>query len=329
MTGHDHDDHSHDDHDGHSHAGHSHADHDHHGHGSGHGAHNHAAHASRTRLGWAAGITAAFLLVEIAGGLISGSLALLADAGHMFTDAGGLALAWFAAGLALRPADRLRSYGFDRFAVLVAFGNGLSLFGIAGLIIFEAVQRLMLPAEVMGLPMLVIAAAGLVVNIIAFFILHGGPTSLNMRGAVLHVLGDMLGSAAAILAALVILATGWSMIDPILSVLVAVLILRSAWGLVRDSGQILLEAAPANLDSKALAADLMAHIEGVRDVHHVHVWSITEERRMATLHARIVDATRADEIVLAIKMRLLEAFGIDHATVEVELSGCSDKLKAA
>lgn len=318
MTGHNH--HNHGDH-----AHHGHADHGHHG----HGAHNHAAHASRTRLGWAAGITAAFLLVEIVGGLVSGSLALLADAGHMFTDAGGLALAWFAAGLALRPADRLRSYGFDRFAVLVAFGNGLSLFGIAGLIIFEAVQRLMLPAEVMGLPMLVIAAAGLVVNIVAFFILHGGPASLNMRGAVLHVVGDMLGSAAAIVAALVILATGWTMIDPILSVLVAVLILRSAWGLVRDSGQILLEAAPANLDSKALAADLMATIDGVRDVHHVHVWSITEERRMATLHARIIDVARADEIVRAIKARLRDTFGIDHATIEVEVTGCSDSLKAA
>lgn len=320
MSGHDHHNHDHGDY-----AHHGHADHGHHG----HGAHNHAAHASRTRLGWAAGITAAFLLVEIVGGLISGSLALLADAGHMFTDAGGLALAWFAAGLALRPADRLRSYGFDRFAVLVAFGNGLSLFGIAGLIIFEAVQRLMLPAEVMGLPMLVIAAAGLVVNIVAFFVLHGGPASLNMRGAVLHVVGDMLGSAAAIVAALVILATGWTMIDPILSVLVAVLILRSAWGLVRDSGQILLEAAPANLDSKALAADLMATIDGVRDVHHVHVWSITEERRMATLHARIIDVARADEIVRAIKARLRDKFGIDHATIEVEVTGCSDNLKAA
>lgn len=318
MTGHNH--HNHGDH-----AHHGHADHGHHG----HGAHNHAAHASRTRLGWAAGITAAFLLVEIVGGIVSGSLALLADAGHMFTDAGGLALAWFAAGLALRPADRLRSYGFDRFAVLVAFGNGLSLFGIAGLIIFEAIQRLMLPAEVMGLPMLVIAATGLAVNIIAFFILHGGPASLNMRGAVLHVVGDMLGSAAAIVAALVILATGWTMIDPILSVLVAVLILRSAWGLVRDSGQILLEAAPPNLDSKALAADLMATIDGVRDVHHVHVWSITEERRMATLHARIIDVARADEIVRAIKARLRGTFGIDHATIEVEVTGCSDNLKAA
>lgn len=326
---HEHHDHDHGDHDhdheseaGHAHAGHSHAGHGHAGHG--HAGHNHAAHATRARLGWAAAITMLFMLVEIAGGLVSGSLALLADAGHMFTDAGALALAWFAAGIAQRPADWKRSYGFDRFSVVVAFANGLALFVIAALIVSEAVQRLFEPAEVMGVPMLFVAAAGLMVNIIAFFILHGAERNLNVRGAMLHVLGDLLGSVAAIVAAIVIIYTGWTPIDPILSVLVAVLILRSAWSLVRDAGHILLEAAPAGLDSRTIAADLTTHVAGVADVHHIHIWSITEERRMATLHARLVEGIEAEPAVSAIKSRLHDQFGIAHATVEVEFGPCAD-----
>jgi cobalt-zinc-cadmium efflux system protein len=264
------------------------------------------------------------MVAEVVGGLVSGSLALLADAGHMFTDAGALGLAWFAAGIAQRPADWKRSYGFDRFSVVVAFANGLALFAIAALIVYEAVQRLFMPAEVMGVPMLLVAAAGLGVNIAAFFILHGAEKNLNVRGAVLHVLGDLLGSVAAIVAAIVIIYTGWMPIDPILSVLVALLILRSAWSLVRESGHILLEAAPAEIDSRAIAADLTANVAGIADVHHIHVWSITEERRMATLHARLAEEAGAEAVVGAIKSRLAEKFGIAHATIEVEFGPCAD-----
>lgn len=313
LHSHEHHEHDHGDHDhGHDHAGHS------------HGGHNHAAHATRTRLGWAAAITTLFMVAEVVGGVISGSLALLADAGHMFTDAGALGLAWFAAGIAQRPADWKRSYGFDRFSVVVAFANGLALFAIAALIVYEAVQRLFMPAEVMGVPMLLVAAAGLGVNIVAFFILHGAEKNLNVRGAVLHVLGDLLGSVAAIVAAIVIIYTGWMPIDPILSVLVALLILRSAWSLVRESGHILLEAAPVEIDSRAIAADLVANVAGLADVHHIHVWSITEERRMATLHARLSDEAGAEAVVGAIKARLAGQFGIAHATVEVEFGPCMD-----
>lgn len=313
LHSHEHHEHDHSDHDhGHDHAGHS------------HGGHNHAAHATRTRLGWAAAITTLFMAAEVVGGVLSGSLALLADAGHMFTDAGALGLAWFAAGIAQRPADWKRSYGFDRFSVVVAFANGLALFAIAALIVYEAVQRLFMPAEVMGVPMLLVAAAGLGVNIVAFFILHGAEKNLNVRGAVLHVLGDLLGSVAAIVAAIVIIYTGWMPIDPILSVLVALLILRSAWSLVRESGHILLEAAPIEIDSRAIAADLVANVAGLADVHHIHVWSITEERRMATLHARLSDEAGAEAVVGAIKARLAGQFGIAHATVEVEFGPCTD-----
>ncbi len=277
------------------------------------------------RIGWAALLTGVFMLAEVAGGLISGSLALLADAGHMLTDFAALGMAWAAFRVARRPADWKRTYGFDRFSVLVAFVNGLSLFVIAGFIVAEAVQRLNAPVEVLGGPMLAVAAAGLVVNIAAFVILHGADRSnLNVRGAALHVLGDLLGSVAAIAAALIILTTGWMAADPILSVLVALLILRSAWMVVKESGHILLEGAPAELDNRVIAEDLTAHIPEVVDIHHIHAWSITQERPMMTLHARVSDKARPERVSAAIKSRLAERFHVEHATVEIEHDDCAD-----
>jgi len=181
------------------------------------------------RVQLALALTGTFMLVEVAGGILSGSLALLADAGHMLTDTMALALSAVAFRVSSRPADEKRSYGYQRFQILAAFVNGLSLLVIVGWILFEAVQRILSPPLVMGQTMLVVAAAGLVINIIVFVVLHGGDQeNLNMRGAALHVLGDLLGSIAAITAALIILSTGWMPIDPILSVGVALLIFRSA-----------------------------------------------------------------------------------------------------
>jgi cobalt-zinc-cadmium efflux system protein len=283
---------------------------------------------NQSRLGWAALLTGAFMLAEIAGGLVSGSLALLADAGHMFTDFAALSLAWFAARLARRPADWKRTYGFDRFSILVAFVNGLSLFVIAGFILYEAAHRLLEPVEVMGPVMMGVAVAGLVANLLAFRILHGADrNNLNVRGATLHVMGDMLGSFAAILAAGIIISTGWTMADPLLSVLVAVLILRSGWLVARDAGHILLEGAPGEMDTREIAADLTAAIEGVENVHHVHLWSITQDRRMITLHACIGDKTAPGLAIAAIKERLREKFGLDHATVEIERGQCADDTR--
>lgn len=305
------------------------ADHTHdHAHHHG-GAHVHSG-VNERRIGWAALLTGIFMLVEVVGGLISGSLALLADAGHMLTDFAALSLAWAAFRVARRPADWKRTYGFDRFSVLVAFVNGFSLFVIAGFIIVEAVQRLNAPVDVLGGPMLAVAAAGLVVNIAAFVILHGADrNNLNVRGAALHVLGDLLGSVAAIAAALIILTTGWTAADPILSVLVALLILRSAWMVVKESGHILLEGAPAELDSRAIAEDLTSHIPEVVDVHHIHAWSITQERPMMTLHARVSDKARPEVVSAAIKVRLAEHFHVEHATVEIEHDDCTDEENGA
>jgi cobalt-zinc-cadmium efflux system protein len=186
-------------------------------------------------------LTGTFMVVEVIGGLLSGSLALLADAGHMLTDTMALALAAVAFKVSKRPADTRLTYGYQRFQILAAFVNGLSLLLIVGWIMYEAIQRFITPETVMGPTMLVVAAAGLVINIIAFVVLHGGDReNLNIRGAALHVAGDLLGSVAAIVAAIIIIYTGWMQIDPILSVAVAFLILKSAWTLVKRSAHVLI-----------------------------------------------------------------------------------------
>lgn len=295
--------------------------HDHsHDHGHDHGSGN------KTRMLIAALLTAGFMIVEAVGGLLTGSLALLADAGHMLTDSVALALGWYAFHLAERRANERLTYGYDRIKTLVAYTNGLTVFVIALWIVYEAWERFSMPSPVLGGPMLVVGLAGLLVNVAAFFVLHGGSRDdLNMRGAILHVMGDLLGSVAAIAAALVILATGWYPIDPILSVLVAVLLFRSAWALIRDSGHVLLEGAPSNLDRDAVARDLETNVAGVRDIHHMHVWSMDGRRTMATLHASLEGGMVAGEAIARIKARLSDVHGIGHATVEPEYGDCADQ----
>jgi cobalt-zinc-cadmium efflux system protein len=305
-----------------------------------HGSHSHApgqthSHSHRhdnneRRMGLAAIITGLFMLVEVAGGVVSGSLALLADAGHMLTDLGSLSLAWFGFRLARRPADWKRTYGFDRFQVLIAFTNGIALFAIAAWIVYEAAERLSSPQPVAGGIMVAVGAAGLVVNMVAFALLHGADReNLNVKSAAIHVLGDLLGSVAALIAGAVILFTGWTPIDPLLSILVAIIVLRSGWKVVEASGHILLEGAPHELDTRHIEPDLVANIPGVLGVHHVHVWSITQERRMVTMHACVDKGLAGDRMVKAIKQRLHERFGLDHATVEIEHGECADATAEA
>lgn len=258
------------------------------------------------------------MLAELVGGVLSGSLALIADAGHMLTDFASLGLAWLGFRLARRPADWHRTYGFDRFSVLAAFVNGITLFAIAAWIVVEAVGRLRTPVEVLGGPMLVIAVLGFAVNLAAFRILHGADRdNLNIRAAALHVAGDLLGSVAAIVASLVILSTGWTPIDPILSVIVALVILRSAAKVVGDSGRILLEAAPAGLDAGTIARVIGEEIPEVATVGHIHAWSITEDRPMVTLEAALVPGAPAEAARRRIKAALGERLAIGHVTVEI------------
>ncbi len=293
-----------------------------------HGSHDNGpvSASNEKRMALAALLTGSFMFAEVVGGIAAGSLALLADAGHMLTDFASLSLAWFAFRLARRPADWKRTYGFDRFQVLIAFTNGLALFVIAGWIVYEAAERLMGTPHVSGGIMVIVASLGLLVNVVCFFLLQGADReNLNVRGAAIHVLGDLLGSVAALVAGGVIMLTGWTPIDPLLSVLVAAIIVRSGWHVVAASAHILLEGAPEELDTREIGPDLVANIDGVEGVHHVHVWSITQSRRMVTLHATIRGTAESDKVVKDIKARLKEKFGLDHATIEIEHETCADE----
>lgn len=271
-------------------------------------------------------LTAAFMVVEVIGGVISGSLALLADAGHMLTDTMALALAAVAFRVSKRPADTRLTYGYQRFQILAAFVNGLSLLFIVGWILYEAVNRFMSPSDVMGETMLIVAAAGLVVNIIAFIVLHGGDRdNLNIRGAAIHVAGDLLGSIAAIIAAVTIIYTGWMPIDPILSVAVAILILRSAWVLVKRSAHVLLEGAPEWVNQESMQAKLISQVPELTTIHHVHVWGMTPQDLMLTMHICVSsEPGNPTDIIRRVKTVLREEYGIGHSTIEIETDDCAD-----
>ncbi len=282
--------------------------------------------ASERRIWVALLITGGFMLIEVGGGLLSGSLALLADAGHMLTDTAALALAWVAFRVADKPADEKRTFGYHRFQILAAFVNGLTLVGIVGWIVIEALRRLLHPIEVLGAPMLAIAVLGLVVNLGVYALLHGADSkNLNVRGAAIHVLGDLLGSAAAITAAGIILWTGWTPADPLLSLLVAILILRSAWSLLRKSGHILLEGMPEWLDTAAMRARLVDAVPELLDIHHVHVWSLNPRMLLLTMHADVRPGLDQPRALREMKRILKHEFGISHSTIEFDVGECADE----
>jgi cobalt-zinc-cadmium efflux system protein len=301
-------------------------DHDHAGHRHDHaGHHHHGAGANERSIALAFAILFVFMVIEGVGGVLSGSLALLADAGHMVSDVAALGMSWLAIHVGKRPADAARSFGYKRLEVLAAFVNGCALFLIAGWVVFEAVRRFAAPVPVVGHLMLAVAVAGTLANVIAFLVLSGGDrANLNVRSAWVHVLGDLIGQIAAVIAATVILATGWYPIDPILSVFVALVILRSAYGIVRASSHILLEGTPPGLDLEAMRDDLKSVIPATADVHHMHVWSLSAEQPMITLHVSCTGTENAESIMSSIRARLREHYGIAHSTIQVEPFGCDD-----
>ncbi len=271
------------------------------------------------RLIWAMGLTGGFMLAEVAGGLLSGSLALIADAGHMLTDLGALGLAHAGMRLGRRRADSRRSFGYRRLEVLAAFVNGVILLLLTAWIAVEAVRRLFEPVPVLGSAMLAIALLGLGVNLAAYALLRTEARhDIGMAGALAHISSDLLGSLATILAAIVILAAGWTPIDPILSLAVSVLILRSGWDLLRRSGHILLEGTPEDVNPAELAR-AAATVAGVAEAHHVHVWSLTSGRHLATLHLRIAEGASAGRALAAVKALLRKRFAIEHSTIEIDL----------
>lgn len=309
-------------------SGHNH-DHPHHE-GRDHTSHDHVGHSHAPKVSRANEravliglfLTGGFMIAEVVGGMLSGSLALIADAGHMLTDTVALLLAWLGFLLGSRPADNRRSFGYSRLEVLAGLINALALFALVGWIGYEAVQRFFDPETVLAGPMFVVAVLGLIVNLIVFRILSGADQDhVNIKGALLHVLGDLLGSVAAIAAAVVIWLTGWMPIDPILSVLVSLLILRSAWALLTRTFNILMEGAPDGIDLEALRADLLATVPNLASVGHLHVWSLSSGRAMATLEIALEAGADPAKTTKAVKDRLDNAHQVDHATIEIDWTG--------
>jgi cobalt-zinc-cadmium efflux system protein len=310
----------------HEHGGHDHSHHDH-GHGANdrhddhdHDHHRHHGDASERRLLIALGLLGFFTLVEAAGGYLANSIALLGEAAHMLADSASLVLAIVAIRVGRRPADARRTYGHRRYQPLAAFVNGQALLLLSGWILYQAILRLAHHQAVDGRLMLVIAVVGGLANLAAFLALAGA-SSLNERGARVHVLSDLLGSAAASAAAVAIIARGWTIADPLLSLVVSALVIRSGWRLVRESADVLLESVPSGFDVKRVEAELIRHVPGITGVHDVHVWSITGERPMVTLHADLLRNTEPAEALSAIHRCLRESLNIEHCTVQIELEG--------
>ena len=273
----------------------------------------------------AAALTVATLVAEGVGGWISGSLALLSDAAHMLIDAFALLLAWGGAHFARRPADGRRSFGYARLEVLAGYSNALLQFVLVVWIAVEAFSRLMQPEPILTGVMFVVALIGFAVNAIVLGVLgHHHHDDLNLAGARLHVIGDLLGSLGAVIAALVVRYLGWLPADPLVSLLVSALILVSAWSLLRRSAHILLEGTPEGIEP-LLVAETVQRESGVRNVHHVHVWQLAGGTRMATLHARLDPQMEPAGALAAMQRVLREHFHIAHATIQIEDDGaCSE-----
>ncbi len=318
-------------HHGHDEHAESRPSHDHHGqrHERDHAHHDHrgAAHghvhadAGERRLLAALVILISFTLVEAVGGYIANSIALLAEAVHMLTDTAALVLSIVAIRMGRRPANLQRTYGHRRYQPLAAFVNGQVLLLLTAAVAYEAVRRLVHSQAVSGRLMLIVALIGGIANLAAFVALSGA-RSLNERGARAHVLSDLVGSAMASVAAVLILARGWVLADPVLSLLVSVLILRSAWALVRESADVLLESAPSGFDMARVEKELMGRVRGLIGVHHVHVWTMTGERPTVTLHANVSPGIPHSEVLSAIRIQLSERLQVEHTTIQIEDGPC-------
>jgi cobalt-zinc-cadmium efflux system protein len=263
------------------------------------------------------------MVLELAGGLLTRSLALLADAGHMFSDAGSLTLAYIATRFASRPANARKTYGYFRAEILAALVNGVTLVVVAILVFVEAAGRFDAPPQVRTIPMLAIAIAGLLVNVVSAIVLSGArKASLNIRGAFLHVLGDALGSLATIVAAIIMLTTGEYLADPLISVLIGVLILLSSWGLVRESVNVLMEGTPAGVDAAQVQAALVS-MPGISRVHDLHIWTLTTGFDAVSVHVvveRNLSMEESQALLDRVHGLVHDRFGIEHTTIQLEYS---------
>ncbi len=275
-----------------------------------------AQHAGR--LAWALGLTATYMVAEVVGGLVTGSLALLADAAHMMTDVGGLALALLAIRFAQREATPQRTYGYLRMEVLSALANAVVLLLLTVYILYEAYQRFQAPPEIRSGPMLVVAAIGLVVNLISMRLLAGGSSeSLNVKGAYFEVVSDMLGSIGVIVASLLIMWKGWVLADPIIGAGIGLFIVPRTWALLKQVTHILMEGTPPTVDLGILERKLM-EIAGVTAVHDLHVWTVTSGFDAMSGHLVVTDMSRGRDALREARRVMKDEFGIDHVTVQVE-----------
>ncbi len=264
------------------------------------------------------GLTASYMIVEFVVGFAVNSLALISDAAHMGTDTLGLGMALAALTLATRPATSHQTYGLYRLEILAALANGVLLFGVAGYVLYEAVQRFSEPPEVPGLPLLLTAAIGLMINLISFrLLMAGSKESLNLKGAYLEVLGDLLGSVGVIVAAIILLTTGWAYADPIIGVAIGLFILPRTYKLTREALRILLEVAPRDVNMDAVRTDVLA-VPGVAEIHDLHVWTITSGIESASGHIVLEDGADYPTVLKAVLTVLRERHHIDHATIQCE-----------
>ncbi|MEK5399424.1 cation diffusion facilitator family transporter [Paenibacillus sp. FSL K6-2859] len=315
-----HSDHDHSDHN-HSHAGHDHS------HGP-HGHHHFDPSGNKKGLMIALIITVGIMFLEFFGGLVTNSLALLSDSGHMLNDASSLALSLVAVWFATKPASPNKTYGFHRFEILAALLNGVTLFVVAGFIIVEAYGRFFEPPTVASGSMMLIASIGLLANVAsAWSLMRKGDVknNINLRSAYLHVLGDALGSVGAIVAGLVMMIFGWYIADPIISVLVALLILRGAWGIIKHTVHVLMEGTPITVNPAEVKA-VLENIEGVINVHDLHIWTITSGLDSLSCHLLIKDQEDDQRILQQAIQLIAESFKIQHTTIQIETSVISHEM---
>lgn len=301
---------------------HHHSHHHTHDHGHGHSHHNPVRSGNKKGLGIALTITLGIMILEFAGGLITNSLALLSDSGHMLSDASALLLSLAAMWFATRPPSPKKTYGFYRFEILAALLNGVALFVITGIIVWEAIQRFSEPPAVAGGSMMLIAFIGLFANLMsAWFLMRTGDVknNVNLRSAYLHVLGDALGSIGAIAAGIVMIAFEWYIADPIISVFVSLLILRSAWRIIQSTVHILMEGAPAGVDTEEVSKALLS-LEGVVGIHDLHIWTITSSMDSLSCHLVIEDDKDGYRVLQQAINLLGKQFHMDHATIQIENS---------
>ncbi len=294
--------------------------HNHQHHGHAHGAGGNRA-SGRKRLAWTLALTVTYMFAEVVGGYLADSLALLADAGHMFSDAAALGLSLFASWISQRPPTSQLTYGYHRAEILAALANGATLIAISVLIFIEAARRLSEPEPVAGMLMMSVAAGGLVINVIGLTILHSGKdANLNVRGAWLHLLTDALGSVAALSAGGLILAFGWYWADPVASIAIGVLVIYSSWDLVKQAIAILMQSTPSHLNLDAVRA-AMSEVPGVSEIHDLHVWTITSGMESLSAHAVLLPGQEHQAALESLRVVLHDRFGIEHVTIQIDPAG--------